>query len=173
RGRRATIGRRREGPEGGPVGRGAGGLHDRQEAGGLRGEGRGGRARRHPRSGSGAAAGRGVYFDLRLAPLVPPRGRVLIGRPDASRRASPSRGPAGLRERLRAAVPRRLTLVTGAPGWLGSRPVRVLAHGLPDVPALSERDHERRIRCLVMPGAPADALTPIAPDLELVPGDIR
>ena len=37
-----------------------------------------------------------MHFDLRLAPLVPPRGRVLIGRPDASRRASPSRDPAGL-----------------------------------------------------------------------------
>jgi len=70
-------------------------------------------------------------------------------------------------------VPRRLTLVTGAPGWLGSRLVRVLAHGLPDVPALAEPDPERRIRCLVMPGAPVDALTRIAPDLELVLGDIR
>ena len=70
-------------------------------------------------------------------------------------------------------MPGRLTLVTGAPGWLGSRLVRVLTHGLPDVPALAEPDPERRIRCLVMPGAPADALTRIAPDVELVSGDIR
>jgi nucleoside-diphosphate-sugar epimerase len=70
-------------------------------------------------------------------------------------------------------MPGRLTLVTGAPGWLGSRLVRVLAHGLPDVPALAEPDRERRIRCLVMPGAPADALTRIAPGVELVSGDIR
>ena len=68
---------------------------------------------------------------------------------------------------------RPLTLVTGAPGWLGTRLVRVLAHGLRDVPALAEPDRERRIRCLVAPGAPGHTLTEIAPDVELVPGDIR
>ncbi|HUE30663.1 MAG TPA: NAD-dependent epimerase/dehydratase family protein [Verrucomicrobiae bacterium] len=70
-------------------------------------------------------------------------------------------------------MPGRLTLVTGAPGWLGTRLVRVLAHGLPDVPTLVEPDPDRRIRCLVMPGAPGPELTGIAPTVELVSGDIR
>ncbi|HYC21304.1 MAG TPA: NAD(P)-dependent oxidoreductase [Candidatus Bathyarchaeia archaeon] len=66
-----------------------------------------------------------------------------------------------------------LALITGAPGWLGTRFARVLVHGLPDVPALAEPDPERRIRCLVLPGIPTEVLTSISPRIELAPGDIR
>jgi nucleoside-diphosphate-sugar epimerase len=65
-----------------------------------------------------------------------------------------------------------LTLVTGAPGWLGTRLVRILAAGLPDVPALAAPDPERRIRCLVMPGVPTKVLRDISPRVELVTGDV-
>jgi nucleoside-diphosphate-sugar epimerase len=64
-----------------------------------------------------------------------------------------------------------LTLVTGAPGWLGTRLVRVLVNGLPDVPALAP-DAERRIRCLVLPGMPTGVLSEISPRIELVSGDV-
>jgi len=66
-----------------------------------------------------------------------------------------------------------LSLVTGAPGWLGTRLVRVLVNGLPDVPALASPDPERRIRCLVLPGMSSDVLKQISPKVECVPGDIR
>jgi nucleoside-diphosphate-sugar epimerase len=66
-----------------------------------------------------------------------------------------------------------LTLVTGAPGWLGTRIVRVLVEGLPDVPALARPDPERRIRCLVMPGVPPATLAEISPAIEQVTGDVR
>lgn len=36
------------------------------------------------------------------------------------------------------------TLITGAPGWLGSQLVRALLVGLPDVPVLSRPDDARR-----------------------------
>jgi nucleoside-diphosphate-sugar epimerase len=62
-----------------------------------------------------------------------------------------------------------LCLVTGAPGWLGSRFVEVLRDGLPELPA-SER---REIRCLVRPGTPGSALTTLPPDVEKVEGDVR
>jgi nucleoside-diphosphate-sugar epimerase len=64
------------------------------------------------------------------------------------------------------------TLVTGAPGWLGTRLVEVLARGLPDVPALATPDPERRIRCLVLRGVSPRALTALSPRVEAVEGDI-
>lgn len=63
-----------------------------------------------------------------------------------------------------------LCLVTGAPGWLGSRLVEVLRNGLPELPAA---EAGRRVRCLVMPGTPAAALATLPPDVELVEGDVR
>jgi len=76
-------------------------------------------------------------------------------------------------KRLRKAttLAANLTLVTGAPGWLGTRLVRVLVNGLPDVPALAP-DPDRRIRCLVLPGMPTGVLSEISPRIELVPGDV-
>src|SRR5438132_850719 len=46
-----------------------------------------------------------LRLSRRVTALVPPRGRVLIGRPDACRRASPGRQPAGPRERRLLASP--------------------------------------------------------------------
>jgi nucleoside-diphosphate-sugar epimerase len=66
-----------------------------------------------------------------------------------------------------------LTLVTGAPGWLGTRLVRVLLEGLPDVPSLSEPDQARRIRCLVAPGLNSSALRELSGLVETTEGDLR
>ncbi len=68
---------------------------------------------------------------------------------------------------------KQLTLITGAPGWLGTRLVRTLVNGLPDVPALSQPDPQRRIRCLVLKGMPGKVLSEISPEIELVEGDVR
>jgi nucleoside-diphosphate-sugar epimerase len=66
-----------------------------------------------------------------------------------------------------------LTLVTGAPGWLGTRLVRVLLEGLPDVPSLSEPDRARRIRCLVAPELDKSALRGLPAGVETGEGDLR
>jgi len=65
------------------------------------------------------------------------------------------------------------TLITGMPGWLGTRLVRTLLDGIPGVPFSSKPDRTRRISCLVMP-----ALAPTAAGLwpgrvEIVEGDLR
>jgi nucleoside-diphosphate-sugar epimerase len=67
---------------------------------------------------------------------------------------------------------RGLALVTGAPGWLGTRLVEVLRHGLADVPALARPGQVRRIRCLVRRGVSSAPLTAAVPDLELTVGDL-
>jgi nucleoside-diphosphate-sugar epimerase len=67
----------------------------------------------------------------------------------------------------------RLVLVTGAPGWLGTRLVWALVNGLQDVPALACPDPDLRIRCLVEPRVPADDLRAISPRIEVVTGDVR
>jgi len=66
-----------------------------------------------------------------------------------------------------------LTLITGMPGWLGTRLVRTLLEGLPGTPFSSEPERTRQIRCLVMP-----ALVPAVPHLwsnrvAIVTGDLR
>lgn len=66
-----------------------------------------------------------------------------------------------------------LALVTGAPGWVGSRLVEVLAHGLAGVPALATPPSGRRIRCLVHPEADARPLVAGAPMIDVVRGDLR
>jgi nucleoside-diphosphate-sugar epimerase len=63
-------------------------------------------------------------------------------------------------------------LVTGAPGWLGTRLVEVLALGLSEVPELRQGMGERRIRCLVRRGADSSALTRIAERIEVIEGDL-
>jgi nucleoside-diphosphate-sugar epimerase len=64
-----------------------------------------------------------------------------------------------------------LALVTGAPGWLGSRLVEVLVKGLPDVPGLAEPLGERTVRCLVH-GGDAAALRGVSDRVEIVEGDL-
>jgi nucleoside-diphosphate-sugar epimerase len=69
-----------------------------------------------------------------------------------------------------------LALVTGAPGWLGTRLVDVLLHGMPEVPGL-ESASDRPIRCLVRAdaGATNDGASPFAqwPRVETCSGDLR
>ncbi len=65
-----------------------------------------------------------------------------------------------------------LTLVTGAPGWLGTRLVRTLLEGHPDLPSLLPPDPDRRIRCLVQPGTDAQPLAS-HPQVECLEGDLR
>ena len=62
-----------------------------------------------------------------------------------------------------------LTLVTGAPGWLGTRLVEALVHGLPD--AKGAAPAQRQIRCLVQPSTDAAALLAL-PGVSVVRGDL-
>lgn len=66
-----------------------------------------------------------------------------------------------------------LTLVTGAPGWLGTSLVEALIRGLPDVPALSAPDPELEVRCLVRAGDDAAALEALGPRVIPIAGDLR
>src|SRR5262245_12407890 len=66
-----------------------------------------------------------------------------------------------------------VALVTGAPGWLGTRLVESLVHGLPDVPDLKTPLGERTVRCLVCKGTDASELTKISPRVQVVEGDLR
>ena len=65
-----------------------------------------------------------------------------------------------------------LTLLTGAPGWLGTRLVQVLLEGLEGIPSLPAPDGDRQIRCLVMPGLDGSGLGP-ADRVQVVRGDLR
>lgn len=67
--------------------------------------------------------------------------------------------------------PTGLTLVTGASGWLGTRLVESLVHGLPEVPALAQPLPGRSVRCLVRTQAEAAALSAI-PGVVCVIGDL-
>lgn len=61
-----------------------------------------------------------------------------------------------------------LAIVTGAPGWLGTRLVQSLVQGVVDVPSLGPSD--RRVRCLVLPGADTKELDALK--VETVRGDV-
>jgi nucleoside-diphosphate-sugar epimerase len=63
-------------------------------------------------------------------------------------------------------------IVTGAPGWLGTRLVEVLVRGLPGVPQLQEPDPRRVIRCLVHPDADTRALAALSAGIEVEPLDL-
>jgi nucleoside-diphosphate-sugar epimerase len=66
-----------------------------------------------------------------------------------------------------------LTLITGMPGWLGTRLVRTLLDGIPGVPFSSEPDRTRRIRCLVMPALVPTATRLWSERVEIIEGDLR
>lgn len=70
-------------------------------------------------------------------------------------------------------MPEDLTLVTGAPGWLGNRLLHFLREDHPDWPEGRAQPRPGRLRCLVAPGAPLDRLRELAPDAEIVEGDVR
>ena len=55
----------------------------------------------------------------------------------------------------------------------GNRLLHFLRHGHPDYPLGAPRVSFDRVRCLVQPGVPLGRLRQIAPDAELVEGDIR
>lgn len=61
-----------------------------------------------------------------------------------------------------------LSIVTGAPGWLGTRLVMSLIKGVTDVPALGPT--QRTTRCLVLPDADASELEALG--AEIVRGDV-
>ena len=65
-----------------------------------------------------------------------------------------------------------VALVTGAPGWLGTRLVETLVRGLPEVPSLATPLGERHVRCLVLRGSDTAALRKIGPKVEIVEGDL-
>lgn len=62
-------------------------------------------------------------------------------------------------------------LVTGAPGWLGTRLVRTIAEGLADVPSLAQGS-DREIRVLALPDADVSSLQQIRGNVRIVRGDI-
>ena len=64
-----------------------------------------------------------------------------------------------------------LALVTGAPGWLGSRLVLALVRGLPDVPSLSAAT-DRPVRVLALRGSDTAALRALSPRVQIVEGDV-
>ena len=70
-------------------------------------------------------------------------------------------------------MPSSVALVTGCPGWLGNRLLRYLHEEHPDYPAGEEQPRFDRVRCLVQPGAPQERIRELAPDAEIVQGDIR
>lgn len=66
-----------------------------------------------------------------------------------------------------------LALITGATGWLGTRLVRALVDGLPDLPVPAALDGTRHVRCLVQPHSDASTLHSISDRIELREGDLR
>ncbi len=64
-------------------------------------------------------------------------------------------------------------LVTGGLGWLGSRLVEVLVHGLPEDRTLVEPRTGGRIRCLVLPGQNPSPLRAMSDRIEVLEGDVR
>ena len=65
-----------------------------------------------------------------------------------------------------------LTLLTGAPGWLGTRLVQVLSEGMDGAPSVLIPKNTRQIRCLVMPGMDGSVLGR-AERVQIVSGDLR
>jgi nucleoside-diphosphate-sugar epimerase len=63
-------------------------------------------------------------------------------------------------------------LISGVPGWLGTRLVEVLTRGLAGVPRFAEPDVTRPIRCLVQRTADDSMLSPLSERIELLPGDL-
>jgi nucleoside-diphosphate-sugar epimerase len=65
-----------------------------------------------------------------------------------------------------------IALITGAPGWLGTRLARTLAEGLPDVSKFQDGNPDRVIRCLVLPKQDLAPLKTIKGHIELITGDV-
>jgi len=65
-----------------------------------------------------------------------------------------------------------MALITGVPGWLGTRLTRVLAEGLEDVEMFREGNPDRLIRCLVLPDQDTTPIISIKGRVELIKGDL-
>jgi nucleoside-diphosphate-sugar epimerase len=65
-----------------------------------------------------------------------------------------------------------LNLITGAPGWIGTRLVRALLEGGPDGPSTSMPTSQCQVRCLVLPDLDTSALC-LSDRVEIVRGDLR
>jgi nucleoside-diphosphate-sugar epimerase len=65
-----------------------------------------------------------------------------------------------------------LALVTGGAGWLGSRLVGTLVHGLPECTWMPQPVPELRVRCLVLAGEDASLVEELGDRVEIVRGDI-
>lgn len=106
------------------------------------------------------------------SPGVNPQGTVMaialrnLDHFDAERRARPraARSP--------QTAPPPSILVTGAPGWLGTRLIEVLVNGLPGTRKLEAPDVHGGIRCLVHPAIDAAPLAELSPNLQIVCGDM-
>ena len=105
------------------------------------------------------------------APGVNPQGTTMaIALRNADRFREERRAAAT--QRTATASPRRPdVLLTGAPGWLGTRMLECLAGGVPGLrdPAAPA---ERSVRCLVRPSEDARVLTALAPGLDVARGDL-
>ena len=69
------------------------------------------------------------------------------------------------RERVRIVrqpAPTPPILISGVPGWLGTRLVEVLIRGLPGIPRFAEPDATRPIRCLVQRTADDSMISPLS-----------
>jgi nucleoside-diphosphate-sugar epimerase len=65
-----------------------------------------------------------------------------------------------------------LALVTGGAGWLASRLVGALVHGLPECDWLPKPNPQLRVRCLVLPGEDTALIEESGGRVEIVRGDI-
>jgi nucleoside-diphosphate-sugar epimerase len=63
-------------------------------------------------------------------------------------------------------------LVTGVPGWLGNRLVKILVKGLPDLPELSENSTGRLVRCLYLPNSDIKHILSLGKNVSCIKGDI-
>ena len=74
---------------------------------------------------------------------------------------------------MTAVARRNKILVTGSPGWLGTRLVEALIRGLPNDETLKEPRSDSNIRCLILPGQDPSPLRKLSPPIEIVTGDLR
>ncbi len=73
---------------------------------------------------------------------------------------------------VHSATEKPAILITGAPGWLGTRLLEVLTHGLPGVPEFVSGDPGRKVRCLVQPAIDPTPLGETGGNVQLVTGDL-
>ena len=66
-----------------------------------------------------------------------------------------------------------MILITGVPGWLGTRFIRLLINGFPNKEYLTENYKNNDIRCLVINKEQINIISSISENIECVVGDIR